>query len=832
MQLFDRNGTPVEVPEDKVPEALSSGHLGLPAGTSIPVRLADGQTGTVPVEHATGAFAAGAQVLSAKAALQAKYEAKYGGAGVEIAAGLEGAARGASLGLSDKAALAAAGLFGGHEAEEAVRQHLQGVQAANPILSTVAEIGGAVAPALLSDGSSAASEAGEGASLLSRAGRLLSAPSEAVTGLGNVVERGVVKLVGKEGTSLATRVLQRAAAVGARGVAEGAIVGGTQAADESVLGDTELTGQKLLSAVGHGALLGGVGGAVLGAGGQVGIEALGKASTAISSLADGQMFRALNPERRFVKLAEHIPGGADGIGRRMLDDGVAKAGDGIEEIAQKVAAKRDEYGAEVGQILRQADDAGFAGPKVGNVLDEIVKANGVVDRLSALPSLNAGAISKVRGVVEDIAAQAGVPTVEAAEAAGLSRGARAAMIDDARLSFKGAQELRARIDDAIKWSAPAAGAPANEVNDALKGVRAALENEIEGAGDAASKKLGGTFLKDYQAAKLGYRQYSVADLAAQNAVAARTANRVVSPSDYGVGIGGLAGGLASGHPLTAALGLAGGIAHHVIRERGNTLAALALDRVSAIGGIQRATMAVDREIDRGVARVAGSTDRVLPQLKASTSAELSSFARRAKAVASAASDAEAHIANVANAVSPLSQAAPNVVNAFQRAAIRASTFLARAIPQPPPQGLIPSHEKYEPSDTEKQAFNEKYEAVNDPASVLSHTHDGTVTPNEVTALRTVHPELYQEMSQKLIAELQKSKEGVPYDRQIAISTFLGQPTSPELSAAMIQAFQASYASAPPPQGAPAGGKGHKGGGAPKRKISLAGNAALQGQSKL
>jgi hypothetical protein len=122
----------------------------------------DGEIRDVPTEAAAGAIESGWRVPTTSEELsrttaQAGEEA-YGGVGGAIRAGAAGFARGLSLGTSDVAAR----LIGGEDAAIA----LEGYRDQHPELSTGLEIGGAIAPALISGGATlpagAANLAGRG----------------------------------------------------------------------------------------------------------------------------------------------------------------------------------------------------------------------------------------------------------------------------------------------------------------------------------------------------------------------------------------------------------------------------------------------------------------------------------------------------------------------------------------------------------------------------------------------------------------------------------------------------------------------------------------------
>src|SRR5512139_245781 len=202
--LIDAGGTARDVPEELVESALAAGWR--------PDTNAD---------------------INARATAAAD-EAAYGGVGGTVKAGLAGAARGATLGLSDAAIRA----LGGEDAAI----ELEGLREQNPIASAVTELGGAIAPALISGGTALPA----GAAI--RAGR--AAGAAAGGGL-------------------------RGAAVG--GALEGGLFGLGQGVSELSLSSDPLTLERAASAIGSNVLFGGLTGGALGAAGNLVERGLSKA---------------------------------------------------------------------------------------------------------------------------------------------------------------------------------------------------------------------------------------------------------------------------------------------------------------------------------------------------------------------------------------------------------------------------------------------------------------------------------------------------------------------------------------------------------------------------
>lgn len=156
-----------------------------------------------------------------------------------MTAALAGAARGLSFGLSD-VALTKTGVVN--------PETLRKLREYNPMASITGEVGGIVAPALLSGGTSLLAQGARGAGLAVKG----------VSALGAATESAILTKLGTEAAKTTARnVLERVAATGARGAVEGGFYGAGQIVSESAIGDVPLTAEKVLGTVGLSVLLGG-----------------------------------------------------------------------------------------------------------------------------------------------------------------------------------------------------------------------------------------------------------------------------------------------------------------------------------------------------------------------------------------------------------------------------------------------------------------------------------------------------------------------------------------------------------------------------------------------
>ena len=828
MKAYDAQGNPIDVPEAEAAQRLFSKQAFLPKGAPVPVRLENGTVATVPVESLRQALTQRAQIISPEEHAQAVQQAHYGDTVHALETAGIGAVEGATLGLSSVGIRA----LGGPEAAATVKA----MNTVNPKARVAGNVLGMTGAALLTGGESAVGELGEGAvakgagelaaeaapralgaTETASAGRgvlrqgldVLGSPTRALGAVGEAVERGVGKLMPWEAHSLAGKLTQAAIKTGARGAAEGGLMGaGDWVSEEALDPNPELSGQRLLASVGHGALLGGLGGGALGVGGELGRDVLGRIAPHVADMAGEQAFRALNARGKATELAEAIPGGVKALGKELIDSGAVQAGNNIEQIAEKLPALREAAGQAVDDFGVKADAAGHAGPKLRNVLDTVRKE--VMPRLEALPSFNQGAIERVNGFLDDLAKAAAPGFSDAqkeafheATALGLrpNEALRVPALADASTSFQQARDLRARLDDAIRYTKPSLGAPANEVNDALKGARTAFESEIENALDRAAPKMTAEpgLLDQYKSAKLKYRRLALADEIAERSVNARIQNRAFSPTDYLAGGVGAVAGAISGHGL---LGLATSVGHRVVRERGNATAAVLMDKIGSLAGVRNALARAEREEGRAVARALGNESRAEPTLKTHG---FGTYKEKRDAVMEAATNAEQHAQTVQAATGSFAQHSPKVAQAFHLAALKTTMYLASQLPKPPDptlEKMTPRLADYEPPSSVKAKFARQFNAAHDPISVLHGCATGSVTLDEVHTLENCHPAWLEDQRAKLREGMLELEKPLPLERAIAISKFLGEPVTPIMRPDFIAARQAAYQSRPQPQTAP------------------------------
>jgi hypothetical protein len=355
-------GEAVEVDDSEASRGLAEGRLR--TGGPVAVRLRDGRVADFGDSDAAARFLRESPdalgIDTPEYEEQRRLQREYGDRG--IAAGAAGAARGATLGLSDVAGEAL-----GYDEE------LRRLQEYNPEASMAGEVVGAVAPALLSGGESLlARGAMAGAREASLGGRLLrgvTAPSRLLTGAaeraGELTTRA---LLGGE-AGLGRRLLARGAGAAIEGAAEG--IGGEAARmlSEDALGmEPDLAADAVIARLGMGGLLGGVGGGLLGGGFSLAGEALRGAGRAGRESLD--VIRRGWASRTGTELE---PGVAE-----MLSDGFGRTSalvSGADQDATRLFTALSPEGRRARQIVDEGAEAtyGRGTRELGGALDDVFR---------------------------------------------------------------------------------------------------------------------------------------------------------------------------------------------------------------------------------------------------------------------------------------------------------------------------------------------------------------------------------------------------------------------------------------------------------------------------
>jgi hypothetical protein len=265
-QLVDADGNLVTIDSgDEALSLLTAGSHGFRADTPVRVWTPDGQLGEVDPQDVSGVLSAGYRLAGDTEAQRYDDELTYGDQDVRTFA--EGAARGATFGLSDLA----------FEALGVSKEDLAKRQAVNDTAATIGEVTGVIAPALLTGGSS----------LLAKGGLSTAAKVATATPAGLVARLGGTAAAAVEGAEAATalgRAAQAARAAAAAGAIEGGLYGAAKQVNEDFLADEEITASRALLGGLLGSATGAAGGALFGGLSSLGTELYASAKNKAAAL--------------------------------------------------------------------------------------------------------------------------------------------------------------------------------------------------------------------------------------------------------------------------------------------------------------------------------------------------------------------------------------------------------------------------------------------------------------------------------------------------------------------------------------------------------------------
>lgn len=813
MKLYEKaTGKPVtfDTP-DAAQAAFMTGKYGVKSSDVVPMRGPDGAIHDVPATAVKQGFAAGGAFVAPEEVRAFDLEQKHGGVVGTAKAAAAGLARGLTLGLSD----VALGGIGGKE----TRQTLSELKEAHPIASTGGELVGAVAPAFVGDEAglgtagaklAALGEAGEaarGASLAAKgveAGRgalsLASAPARGMAAVGDLAEhaaKGIFSVTPESG--LGSRVVAKALQMGARGAGEGAVIGAGSEISEDALGDHELTAERLLSAVGHGALYGLAGGAATGAAGEVAGSALrkigGKASPTLERMADEQAWKSLSPLKKFSEEAEARAGGTAAVGRTLREEGVVAFGDNIESLAPKITRAKDAVGEKLGAIVDQS------GGRVH--MDDVMGAfEHVIDPLRK-KALHEGIVTSLEEAKESLFGQLEIRA-------------------DGTVSVQNLVAQRKALD-AMAYQEAKALDPKLRVAF-LRDIRSGLDKVETKAIDDAAATISPSARGEYKALKTKYQHLSIAEKAAETTTSRMATNRNFSLTDYIAGVG----GVASGHPgLVAAAGV-----NKLLRERGNASAAAVLGKLADMTAIQRTAATAERRMSDAVDELLSgkpATKKLrAPRLLKTDRGEdtEAEYKRRVSEIQDRATEPY----RAAAAILPVMNHAPKTAGALAEAAARTTAFLAQKIPQNHvDDGTLTPLASRRTGATMQQMrdFNRLARVADDPLSVLDAAKRGTLTADQVQTLKIVAPKTYQELSARVQEELAEKSKSLDPHQETQLRLLLGLRTG-NLDPRRVQAFQGAFAPpAPPKTPSQAEPKGKHGGSPPLHAATVLRTASQQ-----
>jgi hypothetical protein len=262
------------VPHESVNDAFLSGKYAIDRNSNYKFVSPDGKPMEVSGSNFGNIIREGYRLQTPQEADEERLKTLYGDNSLEAA--VEGVGRGLTFGVSDWT-LRRLGVSA---------ERLKEIKERNKVAATTGELGGILAPLLLSGGTSAIAE---GAAKLGAAplavSKLGAKAAEATTKrlfAETLVEAGATKVAAK---TLAQAIIEKAAPAAVGSAVEGAFYGAGQLVSESALGNKDFNAENLIAHMGLGALVGGAVGGLLPLPGVLLRRVVGKGDEAAAALA-------------------------------------------------------------------------------------------------------------------------------------------------------------------------------------------------------------------------------------------------------------------------------------------------------------------------------------------------------------------------------------------------------------------------------------------------------------------------------------------------------------------------------------------------------------------
>lgn len=491
--------------------------------------------------------------------------------------------------------------------------------------------------------------------------------------------------------------------------------------------------------------------------------------------------------------ARVLRGLSDDVGGALRNVGGARV---LDDLSLDGAVVGAQLAGQTGEAAAQAARAASATTAIGE-LDRIVGAIDDAARASSDDATRA-VLAELRTTLANTAGdaatfgQAGARFGELESARqGLAEARRILDVDartlaDAATTPGGAQELTRAIEDAEGLLARAEAVGANvaparaALEQARERVAAALDwGDLRGAAERGLAAEGGHSVRG---AILG-------------AVGKRAAASVVGGA-IGAMLGGESGALAG----AAAGGLLGHAMHPVSAYQ--RLARLSTSIPSFAGRLEAGIARLDQAISSGALLTSGASasavrtsSQVVIGLRGKPEERRREYRHVSEEIRALASDPDALGARLGETITPVGEASPELADAMTSTAVRGVAYLAEHLPAVDQPTLFQG--QLEPSQFEVDGFLRRYEAVEDPLSILDRAAEGSLRIEHREAVQAVYPEIYSEMQARISELIGQQEQRPPYPVRLQLGLLMGVPADRSLTPEMIVALQSNYAQTAP-----------------------------------
>lgn len=140
------------------------------------------------------------------------------------------------------------------------------------------------------------------------------------------------------------------------------------------------------------------------------------------------------------------------------------------------------------------------------------------------------------------------------------------------------------------------------------------------------------------------------------------------------------------------------------------------------------------------------------------------------------------------------EGAPNIKMALGTQLTRTAVFLHSKMPRDPMYGLSIFADKtdFTPSDMELEIFGRYVDAAQDPATVIENLAEGTVSPQEIETLRTLYPNVFQDVLDEIMVTLTEYEEDLPYQHKLTLGLLFDIPADVSMTPQFLLTMQSNY----------------------------------------
>lgn len=766
-------GNVINVPDEIVLDALER-NPDLELASSVEVDLGAGNRALVSPENADSVLSNPAvgtpetAETGLPAAQAALLEQEYGeGLGNTLAATGLGAARGLSFGLSD---VVAAGVLDADQ-RYAIRQ----LRDQNPAASVAGEVGGALAPLLLTGGTSSLASAASltPAALATRAGSSLAS---------RVAGEGVAKAVMRGAIEAAT---------------EGAAYGLGSTVGTAALNDDPLTVETVAANMSLGAILGGATGGVVGAAGAAARRALSKVPPATATAPVEEMALGL---RRAASKTDDLIGEA----RLARKADPALAFDSEVELADSLW--RQKGAAQRARAFATKNEEMVAFPELQQRLGSGLGFN--IERGAATrPLITDVAEVEIRAALKGLRNDLGdgldlgkLFTLDKARARRVADNLHGFVESATRLDNQVGQRFGIGLDvgaDAVIRQVEKAGL----AEQFSKMAPADVVSMLEGKAPATARGL----------EKLAKAEawYNGLNPTAQNALKAWAVAQTQTPAAVAArkGVVGTVakhvGRFAAKRAVGTILGFGGGVAYGAGSAVGMVMAgAAALLPTGMATEIGLLTTKAVAALAKPATAKGATVASYLASTRFGQSNDKNAARARMKEIAEAVANPETNNA-LRMATLPLGLQNPATAEKVKAALQTRLSYLHERSPWRMPERVLKmAKTEPQPSRYEVQKWGRIVRAAENPLTLLEDLRDRRITPEAVQTVKDLYPTLFQQMQLSVMEQLPKIREGFPYQARLQVAVFFDTPVdasqAPEFGATIASLYnQAGQATAQP-----------------------------------